>query len=52
MNNLLRPRICPSFLASSDVGPSEVPFRDASESIPRDGCQVAHPSLRSSDSNS
>jgi hypothetical protein len=27
MNNLLRPRIWPSFLASSGVGPCDVPFR-------------------------
>ena len=32
MNNLLRPRIWPSFLASSGVGPCDVPFRYASES--------------------
>ena len=35
MNHLLRPRIWPSFLASSGVGPCDVPFRYASESIPR-----------------
>jgi hypothetical protein len=27
MNDLLRPRIWPSFLASSGVGPCDVPFR-------------------------
>ena len=27
MNHLLRPRIWPSFLASSGVGPCDVPFR-------------------------
>jgi hypothetical protein len=27
MNHLLRPRIWPSFLASSDVGSCDVPFR-------------------------
>jgi hypothetical protein len=32
MNNLLRPRIWPSFLASSGVGPYDVPFRYASDS--------------------
>jgi len=32
MNYLLRPRIWPSFLASSGVGPCDVPFRYASES--------------------
>ena len=31
MNYLLRPRIWPSFLASSGVGPCDVPFRHASE---------------------
>ena len=36
MNNLLRPRIWPSFLASSVVGPCDVPFGYASEPIPRD----------------
>ena len=35
MNNLLRPRIWASFLASSGVGPCDVPFRYASEPIPR-----------------
>jgi hypothetical protein len=35
MNHLLRPRIWPSFLASSGVGPCDVPFRYASEPIPR-----------------
>jgi hypothetical protein len=35
MNNLLRPRIWPSFLASSVVGPCDVPFGYASEPIPR-----------------
>jgi hypothetical protein len=35
MNNLLRPRIWPSFLASSDVGPCDVPFRYVSEPIPQ-----------------
>ncbi len=35
MNNLLRPRIWQSFLASSGVGPCDVPFRYASEPIPR-----------------
>jgi hypothetical protein len=39
MNNLLQPRIWPSSLASSDVGPCDVPFRYASETntaVPRD----------------
>ncbi|MEE8315827.1 MAG: hypothetical protein V3R70_04685 [Syntrophobacteria bacterium] len=31
MNHLLRPRIWPSFLASSGVGPCDVPFRYASD---------------------
>ncbi|MEJ2235996.1 MAG: hypothetical protein P8X67_18990 [Syntrophobacterales bacterium] len=47
MNYLLRPRIWPSFLASSGVGPCDVPFRYASEPIPRyrgTSCQVASPS--------
>jgi hypothetical protein len=35
MDHLLRPRIWPSFLASSGVGPCDVPFRYASEPIPR-----------------
>ena len=35
MNHLLRPRIWLSFLASSGVGPCDVPFRYASEPIPR-----------------
>ncbi len=35
MNHLLRPRIWPSFLVSSGVGPCDVPFRYASEPIPR-----------------
>ncbi|MEE8620986.1 MAG: hypothetical protein V3T37_02925 [Syntrophobacteria bacterium] len=35
MNYLLRPRIWPSFRASSGVGPCDVPFRYASEPIPR-----------------
>ena len=35
MNDLLRPRIWPSFLASSGVGSCDVPFRYASEPIPR-----------------
>jgi len=35
MNHLLRPRIWPSFLASSGVGPYDVPSRYASEPIPR-----------------
>ncbi len=35
MNHLLRPRIWSSFLASSGVGPCDVPFRYASEPIPR-----------------
>jgi len=43
MNYLLRPRIWPSFLASSGVGPCDVPFRYASEPTPC-GCQVARPS--------
>ena len=34
MNYLLRPRIWPSFLASSGVGPYDVPFRYASEPTP------------------
>ena len=34
MNYLLRPRIWPSFLASSGVGPCDVPFRYASEPTP------------------
>jgi hypothetical protein len=33
MYDLLRPRIWPSFLASSGVGPCDVPFRYASASI-------------------
>jgi hypothetical protein len=47
MNDLLQPRIWPSFLASSSVGPLDVPFRYASAPIPRyrgTSCQVAHPS--------
>ena len=47
MNYLLRPRMWPSFLASSGVGPCDVPFRYASEPIPRyrgTSCQVASPS--------
>ena len=40
MNHLLRPRIWPSFLASSGVGPCDVPFRYASKPTPC-GCQVA-----------
>jgi hypothetical protein len=46
MNHLLRPRIWPSFQASSGVGPCDVPFRYASEPNPavaRDGCLVARP---------
>ena len=35
MNRLLRPRIWPSFRASSGVGPCNVPFRYASGPIPR-----------------
>ena len=35
MNHLLRPRIWPSFLRSSGVGPCDVPFRYASKPIPR-----------------
>ncbi|MEE8316161.1 MAG: hypothetical protein V3R70_06385 [Syntrophobacteria bacterium] len=35
MNNLLRPLIWPSFLASSGVGPCDVLFKYASEPIPR-----------------
>ncbi len=35
MNDLLRPQIWPSFPASSGVGPCDVPFRYASEPIPR-----------------
>ncbi|MEE8316376.1 MAG: hypothetical protein V3R70_07475 [Syntrophobacteria bacterium] len=31
MNHLLRPRIWPSLLASSGVGPCDVPFRYASD---------------------
>ena len=42
VNHLLRPRIWPSFLASSGVGPCDVPFRYASEPTPC-GCQVARP---------
>ncbi|MGD8381667.1 MAG: hypothetical protein PVJ11_05925 [Syntrophobacterales bacterium] len=34
MNYLLRPRIWPSFLASSDVGSCDVPFRYASDQHP------------------
>jgi hypothetical protein len=34
-NRLLRPWIFPSFRASSGVGPCDVPFRYASEPIPR-----------------
>jgi hypothetical protein len=55
MNHLLRPRIWPSFLASSGVGPCDVPFRYASEPIPRyrgTSCQVAQTSSWSRDSNS
>ncbi len=43
MNNLLRPRIWPSFLASSGVGTCDVPFRYASEPT-HCGCPVAQPS--------
>ena len=43
MNYLLRPRIGPSFLASSGVGSCDVPFRYASEPTTC-GCQVARPS--------
>ncbi|MDH3928245.1 MAG: hypothetical protein OEV22_09920, partial [Deltaproteobacteria bacterium] len=43
MDHLLRPRIWPSFLASSGVRPCDVPFRYASEPPPC-GCPVAHPS--------
>ena len=32
MNDLLRPRIWPSFLASSGVGPCDVPFRYGNQS--------------------
>jgi hypothetical protein len=32
MNHLLRPRIWPSFLASSGVGPCDVPFRYGNQS--------------------
>jgi hypothetical protein len=35
MNHLLRPRIWPSFQASSGVDPCDVPFRYASGPIPR-----------------
>ena len=35
MNHLLRPQIWSSFPASSGVGPCDVPFRYASEPIPR-----------------
>ena len=35
MNRLLRPRICPSFRASSGVDPCDVPFRYASGPTPR-----------------
>jgi hypothetical protein len=35
MTHLLRPRIWTPFLASSGVGPCDVPFRYASEPIPR-----------------
>jgi hypothetical protein len=41
MNNLLRPRIWPSFLASSAVGSCDVPFRYGSEPIPRQRGTVA-----------
>ena len=51
MNHLLRPRIRPSFLASSIVGPCDVPLRYASGPTPC-GYQVARPSSRSRDSNS
>jgi hypothetical protein len=51
MNHLLRPRIWPSFLASSGVGPCDVSFRYASEPTPF-GCQVAQTSSWSRDSNS
>ena len=33
MNYLLRPRISPSFLASSGVGPCDVPFRYGNQSL-------------------
>ena len=35
MNHLLRPRIWPSFWASSGIGSCDLPFRHASEPIPR-----------------
>ncbi len=41
MNHLLRPRIWPSFIAFSGVGPCDVPLRYGSEPIPQYGCQVA-----------
>ena len=43
MNHVLRPRIWPSFLASSGVGPYDVPYMYASEPTPC-GCPVARPS--------
>ena len=48
MNHLLRPRIWTFFLASSGVGPYDVPFRYDSEPIPRYRGTVArwHPHLR------
>ncbi|MEE8316209.1 MAG: hypothetical protein V3R70_06625 [Syntrophobacteria bacterium] len=51
MNHLLRPRIWPSFRASSGVGSCDVPFRYASEPTPC-GYPVARPSSWSRDSNS
>ena len=51
MNYLLRPRIWPSFPASSGVDPCDVPFRYASEPTPC-GCPVARPSSWPRDSNS
>jgi hypothetical protein len=43
MDRLLRPRIWPSFMASSGVGPCDVPFRYASGPTSC-GCLVARPS--------
>ncbi|MEE8315478.1 MAG: hypothetical protein V3R70_02895 [Syntrophobacteria bacterium] len=47
MNDLLRPRIWPSFRSSSGVEPCDVPFRYAWDPIPRYRGTVArlHPHL-------
>src|SRR5512139_3962645 len=52
MNRLLRPRIWPSFRASSGLAPCDVLNKYASgpsPAVPRDGCPVARPSPRSRD---